>query len=59
MPESKEEPVVASRDRKGFEESASNPSDCRTILCWEEAVRNISLNKGSLKQLLPVSSNWW
>jgi hypothetical protein len=57
-----EEPGVASRDRGeayGFEESASNPSDFLTMLCWEEAVRNKSLNKGSLKQLLPVSSNWW
>jgi hypothetical protein len=44
-PEINEEPGVASRDRGeayGFEESASNPSDFLTMLCWEEAVRNKS-----------------
>lgn len=55
----KKTPVLASRGREAaydFADSASMPS-CLTILSWEEAARNISLNKGSLKQLMPVSSN--
>ena len=54
-------PVLASRERGayGFWNSLSIPSACRTILRWEDAAINISLNNGSLKQLFPVSSNWW
>ena len=55
-------PFLASRKKEeaeGFMDSASVPSNSRTILSWEEAARNISLYKGSLKQLLPVSSNCW
>lgn len=53
-------PVLASREREeacGFADSASMPSTSRTLLLWEEAAKNMPLNKGSLKQLLPVSSN--
>lgn len=53
-------PVLASREKEeaqGFVDSASMPSNFRTTLSCEEAARNISLYKGSLKQLLPISSN--
>lgn len=53
-------PVLASRETEEaccFVDSASISSTRRTILSWEEAAKNISLNEGSLKQLLPVSSN--
>lgn len=56
----KKKPVLASEEKGeacGFVDSVSVPSTSRTALSWEEAARNISLNLGSLKQLLPVSSN--
>lgn len=52
-------PVLPSREKveRSFVDSASKSSISRTILIWGEAARNMSLNKGSLKQLLPVLSN--
>lgn len=56
----KKTPVLPSKEKeeeRRLVDSSSKPSIIRTILIWGEAVRNTSLNKGSLKQLLPVPSN--